>query len=171
MHTQILKRLLGVWKLLEDYDHRVRCFLSSSGTGLDETNAANFQIMPAIRGNAGEVYVVFGGFYYESHVAVQRYERYILCNITPPCAYPPSSSCWTTHRYLTHSWQATNISLHHTVHTQVPDPLLAGHQPLPAPHCGSVKVQEQPIRRSQEDYPDHITKQSLTAHTRDRLVN
>ena len=49
-------------------------------------------------------------------------------------------------------------------HAQVPDPLLAGHQHLPAPHCGSVKVQEQPIRHCQEDHTEHITKQSLTAH-------
>ena len=69
---QVLERLLNIWKALEDYDQRVLCFLASSGNGGQQTNAANFQILPATRGNAGEVFIVFGGFYYQSQMAVQR---------------------------------------------------------------------------------------------------
>ena len=70
---QVLKRLLNIWELLKDFDHRVLCFLRTSGRGGPETNAANFQILPATRGNPGQVIVVFGGFYYQAKVSVERY--------------------------------------------------------------------------------------------------
>ena len=69
----MFKKLLNIWDDLADYDHRVLSFLTSSGTGAQQTKAANFQVTPATRGNPGEVFVVFGGFYYQSQTAVQRY--------------------------------------------------------------------------------------------------
>ena len=65
--------MLNIWQALEDYDHRVLSFLNLSGNGGQQTNAANFQIMPATRGNPGEVIIVFGGFYYKAELAVERY--------------------------------------------------------------------------------------------------
>ncbi len=69
---QILVKLFAAWKALQDYDSRVLTFLTSSGNGGKVTDAANFQIMPAVRGQPGEVYIVFGGFFYRSHTSVHR---------------------------------------------------------------------------------------------------
>ena len=63
---------MNVWSTLKDYDQRVLCFLSSSGKGGLETTEASFQIMPATRGTSGEVFIVFGGFFYQSNIAIER---------------------------------------------------------------------------------------------------
>ena len=65
--------MMEIWKQLKDYDHRVHSFMASSSTGTRETNAANFQIMPAVRGDSEEVLILFGGFYYQANTAVKRY--------------------------------------------------------------------------------------------------